>query len=192
MRGGLGVLSGSKIGFLAKFWLGLTVSICLQMQTPAPFLVLLHLSLSPGKLIPIDYIIQDSLNLGFWLDLANGRHHQGTSGREKSGPGAHPLHCPHPRAACFWQWQCFSKMPAPCHVDPLLCLSFLLPPVTLFHTLASLELGERNASSAFCSQGASPTLICSCNLAHTLGKVPLINVFQLTLLSNANAVSRGP
>lgn len=127
MRGGLGVLSGSKIGFLAKFWLGLIVSICLHMQTPAPFLALLHLPLSPGKLIPIDNIIQDSLNLGFCLDLASGRHHQGTSGREKSGLGTHPLHCPHPRAACFWQWQCFSKMPAPCHVDPLLCLSFLFP-----------------------------------------------------------------
>ena len=184
MCGGLGVLSGSKISFLAKFWLGLIVSIRLQMQTPAPFLALLHLSLIS--------IIQDSLNLGFWLDLANGRHHQGTSGREKSGPGTHPLHCPHPCAACFWQWQCFSKMPAPCHVDPLLCLSFLLPPVTLFHTLASLELGERKASSTSCSQGASPTLICFCNLAHTLGKVPLINAFQLTLLSNANTVLRGP
>lgn len=48
------------------------------------------------------------------------------------------------------------------------------------------------ASSICCSLGALSTHICSCNLAHTLGKVPVINAFQQTLLSQAAVVLQDP
>lgn len=49
-------------------------------QPLGPFFALLCLSLNPGKLNSMDYITQDSLSLGFWLELANGRHQQGSLG----------------------------------------------------------------------------------------------------------------
>lgn len=77
MHRGLGTLSESEASFLAKFWLGLIVSICLQPSPYLdPFLALFCLSPNPEKLISVDYTA--------WLPVGRGqrRHQQGISGQE--------------------------------------------------------------------------------------------------------------